>query len=148
MSHPQLQVVVTWHAWLLWSKSAVRCNWLTYEDSNSTLPAWCWPDIAEVGRLQYVLLLQNAVCAVATVSLHRTRLDCSVTQVSLWISEASSQRIVTWHSWSPQVAALLNQLQELLRRAELERDKAKMQLKRQRVRASCCCRAQVYGHAP
>jgi hypothetical protein len=33
----------------------------------------------------------------------------------------------------PQVGALLNQLQELLRRAEVERDRAKLQLKRQRV---------------
>jgi hypothetical protein len=33
-----------------------------------------------------------------------------------------------------QVGALLNQLQELLRRAEVERDRAKLQLKRQRVR--------------
>ncbi|WIA28198.1 hypothetical protein OEZ86_010759 [Tetradesmus obliquus] len=35
-----------------------------------------------------------------------------------------------------QVGALLNQLQELLRRAEVERDRAKLQLKRQRVSAS------------
>lgn len=33
----------------------------------------------------------------------------------------------------PQVQALLEQLQELLRRAEVERDRAKMQLKRHRV---------------
>jgi hypothetical protein len=36
-----------------------------------------------------------------------------------------------------QVQALLEQLQELLRRAEVERDRAKLQLKRHRVGASC-----------
>lgn len=36
-----------------------------------------------------------------------------------------------------QVHALLEQLQELLRRAEVERDKAKLQLKRHRVSFHC-----------
>jgi hypothetical protein len=40
-----------------------------------------------------------------------------------------------------QVGALLNQLQELLRRAEVERDRAKLQLKRQRVSRAAAAEA-------